>query len=128
LIAVRLRLLVFYGADGVVIKFQRNLLRLNTTPSARAKDASRLFLDRAATPPRRGGENSPPHHLVNSPDRSWLSSYAAPRLRASHLLVGTIVLSVILSTLVLCVSAWERTTRRMCLLCLLWFRPLETND
>src|SRR5262249_25015510 len=37
----------------------QNLLRLNTTPSARAEDASRRFLDRAATPPRRGGENSP---------------------------------------------------------------------
>src|SRR5215472_5346898 len=46
------------GADGVVMKFRRILLRLNTTPSARAKDASRLFLDCAATPPRRGGENS----------------------------------------------------------------------
>src|SRR5262249_33092722 len=48
-----------YGADGVVIQFHRIFLRLNTTPSARAADASRLFLDRAATPPRRGGENSP---------------------------------------------------------------------
>src|SRR5215471_2878311 len=48
-----------YRADGVVIKFHRIFLRLNTTPSARAKDASRLFLDRAATLPRRGGENSP---------------------------------------------------------------------
>src|SRR5215471_12124762 len=61
-----------YGADGVVIKFRRILLRLNTTPSARAKDASRRFLDRAATPPRRGGENSPLHHF-------WQRSYAAPR-------------------------------------------------
>src|SRR5215471_12556222 len=52
-----------YGADGVVIQFHRILLRLNTTPSARAKDDSRLFHDRAATPPRRGGENSP-HHPV----------------------------------------------------------------
>src|SRR5690348_797217 len=50
---------LLYGADGVVIKFDRILLRLNTTPSARAKDASRRFLDRADTPPRRGGENSP---------------------------------------------------------------------
>src|SRR5215831_17516207 len=47
---------LLFGADGVVIKFHRILLSLNTTPSARAKDASRLFLDRAATPPRRGGE------------------------------------------------------------------------
>src|SRR5262249_37669064 len=46
---------LLYGADGV-IKFHGILLRLNTTPSARAKDASRPFLDRAATPPRRGGE------------------------------------------------------------------------
>src|SRR5262245_3927350 len=38
----------------------QSLLGLNTTPSARAKDAPRLFLDRAATPPRRGGGNSPP--------------------------------------------------------------------
>jgi hypothetical protein len=41
---------------------QRILSRLDTTPSARAKDASRCFLDRAATPPQRGGENSPLHH------------------------------------------------------------------
>src|SRR5262245_13144037 len=34
---------LLYGADGVVIKFHRILLRLNTTPSARAKDASRRF-------------------------------------------------------------------------------------
>src|SRR5262249_26243107 len=58
---------LLYGADGVVIKFHRILLRLNTTPSARAKDASRRFLDRAATPPRRGGENSPHYHLGNRP-------------------------------------------------------------
>src|SRR5215831_8716194 len=50
---------LLYEADGVVIKFHRILLRLNTTPSARANDASRRFLDRAATPPRRGGENLP---------------------------------------------------------------------
>ena len=56
-----------YGADGVVIKFRRILLRLNTTPSARAKDASRRFLDRAATPPRRGGEDSPLHLLGQQP-------------------------------------------------------------
>jgi hypothetical protein len=56
-----------YGADGVGIKFHRILLRLNTTPSARAKDASRRFYDRAATPPRRGGENSRLHDLGNRP-------------------------------------------------------------
>src|SRR5215831_4861372 len=51
---------LLYGADGVVIKFDRILLRLNTTPSARAKEASQLFVDRAATPPRRGGESNSP--------------------------------------------------------------------
>src|SRR5262245_28349196 len=46
-----------YGADGVVIKFQNRIgLCLITTPSARAKDAMRLLIDRAATPPRRGAE------------------------------------------------------------------------
>src|SRR5215475_1720466 len=78
---------LLYGADGVVIKFHRILLNLNTTitgcalsrlhslrsyPSARAKDASRRFLDRAATPPRRprrGGENSPHRDLGNGPLR-----------------------------------------------------------
>src|SRR5262249_6473718 len=34
---------VLYGADGVVIKFHRILLRLNTTPSPRAMEASQLF-------------------------------------------------------------------------------------
>src|SRR5215471_9655231 len=62
---------LLYGAGGVAIKFHRILLSLNTTitgcalsrlhslrssPSARAKDGSRLF-DRAAAPPRRGGVN-----------------------------------------------------------------------
>jgi len=41
----------FYGADGVVIKFQTEFgLYLITTPSARVKDAARRLLDRAATP------------------------------------------------------------------------------
>ena len=41
----------------MVIRFRHNSFwNLITTPSARAKDASRLSLDRAATPPRRGGE------------------------------------------------------------------------
>jgi hypothetical protein len=46
----------------VVIQFHRILLRLNTTPSARAKDASRRFLDRAAFPSseRRGKFATPP--------------------------------------------------------------------
>src|SRR5215813_9909586 len=58
---------LLYGADGVVVKFHRILWRLNTTPSAHAKDASRLFLGRAASPPRRGGENSPHHHSGQQP-------------------------------------------------------------
>jgi hypothetical protein len=51
----------------VVIKFRRILSRLNTTPSARPKDASRCFLDRAAFPSseRRGKFATPP--LGNSP-------------------------------------------------------------
>src|SRR5262245_217112 len=50
---------LLYGADGVVIKFQTESGRwLITTPSARANDASRLLIDRAATPPRRGGEKT----------------------------------------------------------------------
>src|SRR5262249_19116892 len=36
-----------------------------------AKDATRRFLGRAATPPRRGGESSPSHHLSNTPARVW---------------------------------------------------------
>src|SRR5215813_8338004 len=41
---------LLYGADGVVIKFDKILLSLDTTPSARAKDALRPDLNRAATP------------------------------------------------------------------------------
>src|SRR5690349_9801360 len=63
------------GAAGVVIKFHRILLKLNTTPSARLRMLARLFLDRAATPPLRGGENSPLRHLGNSPVRPWSSSH-----------------------------------------------------
>jgi len=72
---------LLYGADGVVIKFHRILLRLNTTPSARSKDASRRFLDRAATPPRRGEENSRHHHLEQQ-----LLAVGATFLRPSRLL------------------------------------------
>src|SRR5437762_13527509 len=45
----------FDGADGVVLVHKMYWL-INTTPSARTKVASRLFLNRAATPPqlRRG--------------------------------------------------------------------------
>jgi len=43
-----------YGAGGVVIKFHRMLLSLNTTTSARANDAGRLFL--IAQPPLLGEE------------------------------------------------------------------------
>ena len=83
---------LLFGADGVVIKFHRILLRLNTTPSARAKDASRLFLDRAATPPRRGGENGPAPPFEQHPREAVVGlqrakspkaaeeSFAAPRL------------------------------------------------
>ena len=55
------------GADGVVIKFHRISLRLNTTPSARAKDAPQLFLDRAASPPRGGGEKLVLNGLQTTP-------------------------------------------------------------
>src|SRR5215475_3908831 len=48
------------GADGVVISPPSLFWNFITTPSARAKDAARHLIDRAATPPRRGGEKSPP--------------------------------------------------------------------
>jgi hypothetical protein len=45
------------GADGVVLQFQTEFgLWFITTPSGRAEEAAQLFVDRAATPPRRGGE------------------------------------------------------------------------
>jgi hypothetical protein len=45
-----------YGADGVVVRHKNNLLEIGHHPVCAAKDASRHFLIRAATPPRRGGE------------------------------------------------------------------------
>src|SRR5690349_12335857 len=50
----------FDGADGVVIQF-RQFPETNHHPVCAAKDASQLFLDRAASPPRRGGETSSLH-------------------------------------------------------------------
>src|SRR5262245_3720049 len=44
-------------------KIPQKLLVVTHHPGCAAKDAAQLFLDRAATPPRRGGENSPHHHL-----------------------------------------------------------------
>jgi glyoxylase-like metal-dependent hydrolase (beta-lactamase superfamily II) len=46
------------GAAGVLIKFRRNFVVADHHPVCAAKDAAQLFVDRAATPPRRGGESS----------------------------------------------------------------------
>src|SRR6516162_4617950 len=43
-------------------------------------DAAQLFIDRADTPPRRGGGSSLLHHLGNSPSRPGLHSYGPPGL------------------------------------------------
>src|SRR5262249_33729877 len=84
-----------YGAAGVVIKFHRILLSLNTTitgcalsrlhslrssPSARAKDASRPYLDRAATPPRRGGKNWPLLPFGQQPLAAGVTFFRPPGL------------------------------------------------
>ena len=53
---------VLCGADGVVSKFQQNLFVVDHHPVCAAEDATQLFLDRAATPPRRGGEWLIRHH------------------------------------------------------------------
>src|SRR5215831_4744118 len=47
-----------YGADGVVIRFRQNFVVADHHPVCAAKDAAQLFVERAATPPRRGGESS----------------------------------------------------------------------
>jgi hypothetical protein len=44
----------------VVIYHKNNLLEGDHHPGCAANEASRLFLDRASTPPRRGGEDRPP--------------------------------------------------------------------
>jgi hypothetical protein len=46
-------------ADGVVINHQQFLLELTHHPVRFPKDASRYFIDVAATPPRRGGDKLP---------------------------------------------------------------------
>src|SRR5262249_31015517 len=50
--------------------------------------APQLFLDRAATP-RRGGENSPLHHLGNRPEDSEYIFHSARRPKNSRAIVGT---------------------------------------
>ena len=64
----------------MMIQFRQNFVVADHHPVCATKDAAQLFLGRAATPPRRGGESAPLHRLSNSPCRPWLSSYAAPRL------------------------------------------------
>src|SRR5690242_12147039 len=85
------------GAAGVVMQFRRNFIEVDhhhywlraialafapLIPVCAAKDAALLFLDRAATPPRRVGESSPPRHLGNMHEQPWLCSIAAPRLKS----------------------------------------------
>jgi hypothetical protein len=43
-------------ADGVVINHQQFLLEFTHHPGRSIKEASRYFIEVAATPPRRGGE------------------------------------------------------------------------
>jgi hypothetical protein len=54
---------VLSGADGVVTHF----LQIGHHPVCAAKDAPRLFLNRAATPPRRGGEKLVLNELQTTP-------------------------------------------------------------
>ena len=46
-------------ADGVVINHQQFLLEFTHRPIRSNEEASRYFIDVAATPPRRGGEYAP---------------------------------------------------------------------
>jgi len=56
-----------YGADGVVIQFRQNFVETDHHPVCAAEEATQLFLDRAATPPRSGGESPKLHHLSCKP-------------------------------------------------------------
>src|SRR5262249_12401728 len=63
-------------------QFHRLLWSLNRNPSVRTKDASRRFLVRSATPPRREGGTPPHHHLGNrSFARDWITVLQLNRYR-----------------------------------------------
>src|SRR5262245_17752482 len=90
---------LLYGADGVVVKFHRILLRLNTiitgcalsrlhslrsSPSARTKDASRRFL--IAQPPLLGEEGKIRHTTIwataprgRGPDKQERPRHGGPK-------------------------------------------------
>jgi hypothetical protein len=53
-----------------VIQFRRILLRLITTPSARAKEAPWHLMDPAATPPQEEGKSSAPRAAILASERS----------------------------------------------------------
>jgi hypothetical protein len=55
---------LYYGADGVVIKFQQNWLVFDHHPVCAAKDAAQLFL--IAQPPLLGEEGKVRHLIVGS--------------------------------------------------------------
>src|SRR5215510_308467 len=60
---------------------QQNSVKFDHHPVRSIKEASRYFIEVAATPPQRGGESLTKSTLGNCPERSWLGSYAAPRLK-----------------------------------------------
>src|SRR5215813_7069312 len=65
------------GADGVVSKIQQKLLVVTHHPGCAAKVAAQLFLDRAATPPQRGGERA----LLKSLEQHSVSATTQRRKR-----------------------------------------------
>ena len=58
---------ILIRADGVVINHQPNLLEFPHHPVRSIKEASRYFVEVAATPPRRGGENCGPLRFGSNP-------------------------------------------------------------
>ena len=58
--SIKYRAASFPGADGVVIQLRQNFVVNEHHPVCAAEDAAQLFVDRAATPPRGGGEADGP--------------------------------------------------------------------
>jgi hypothetical protein len=77
------------GAYGVVTKHRNNLSEIDHHPVCAAKDASRQFHDRAATPPRRGGEKQ------DSPVPTFGSFLISRILKTLFLACSAILLSLV---------------------------------
>jgi len=85
-------------ADGVVFNLNKNSVEFDHHPVRSIKDASRYFVEVAATPPRGGGEsggtlgfgNNPERPLLGFTERAWSRSAAKESFAATAAYVSLV--------------------------------------